>query len=108
MQEHLGDSSADQHKCNHNGLGDFFDCTPKEVNKIEFTVKFWEEDTQVTSSLNDLLHSNLHSPTGPCGLRTESVQKLIVSDLRLKSQSDSCRKTLHHRESNRQLSDEIM
>jgi len=34
----------------------FFDCTPKELNEIEFTVKFWEEDAQVTSGLDDFLH----------------------------------------------------
>jgi len=34
----------------------FFDCTLKELNEIEFTMKFREEDAQVTSSLNDFLH----------------------------------------------------
>ena len=31
----------------------FFDCTQKEPNEIEFTVKFWEEDAQVTSVLEN-------------------------------------------------------
>src|ERR1700736_1470159 len=60
-------------------------------------------------------HSNyLHSPTGPCALHMDcaesmqSMQKPIVTDLGLKSHSDSCRKTLYHQKSNQQLSDEIM
>ena len=56
MQEHLADSSADWHNCNHDGLGDIFDRAPKELNEVEFTVKFWEEDAQVTSSLDDFLN----------------------------------------------------
>ena len=30
-------------------------CTPKELNKIEFTVIFWEHDTEVSGSLNCLM-----------------------------------------------------
>jgi len=33
----------------------FLDCTPEELNKIEFIVKLWQENAQVPSSFNDFL-----------------------------------------------------
>jgi hypothetical protein len=33
----------------------FLDCTPEELNKIEFTVKLWQKDAQVPGSFNDFL-----------------------------------------------------
>src|ERR1700729_1140885 len=36
-----------------------FDCSPKELNKIEFTVKFWHKCAEVPCSLNNLLNQRL-------------------------------------------------
>lgn len=32
-----------------------FDCTPKKLDEVKLTVILWQEDAQVTSSLNGFL-----------------------------------------------------
>jgi hypothetical protein len=54
-----------------------FDCTPKVLNKVEFTVKFGEEDAKVTRIFNDLLDERLL--LNKIGLKIKDVLCTAVS-----------------------------